>query len=76
MPLRTLVILVAIALIVLAVRRLWQSSRPTGKQPQKSAHMVKCTYCGVYVPESEALSSGNHFYCSGAHLKEDREKKG
>jgi uncharacterized protein len=31
---------------------------------------VQCAYCGVYVPEQEALASGGHFYCSDAHRKD------
>jgi uncharacterized protein len=71
MPLRSLVILIAVALVVYAARRLWQSSRPASRRGQKSARMVQCAHCGVYVPEHEALTRGDRFYCSDAHLKED-----
>jgi len=71
MPLRTLVILIAVALIVIAVRGLLRSSRPAGRRGQQSARMVQCAHCGVYIPEHEALASGDRFYCSAAHLKDD-----
>ena len=75
MPLRTLVILVAVALIIMAVRGLWRSSRPAARRGQKSAHMVQCAHCGVYVPEHEALASGGQFYCSAAHLEDATDTK-
>jgi uncharacterized protein len=71
MPLRSLVILIAIALVIYAVRSLWRTSRPADKREQESARMVQCAHCGVYIPEREALSSGGRFYCSPAHLKDD-----
>jgi uncharacterized protein len=34
-----------------------------------TAHpMVRCSYCGVHLPRSEALLLGEHAYCSRAHL--------
>jgi uncharacterized protein len=75
MPLRTLVILIAVALVVMAVRGLLRSSRPAGRGGQKSARMVQCAHCGMYVPEHEALASGGRFYCSDAHRKDDARAK-
>jgi uncharacterized protein len=75
MPLRTLVILIAIALVVIAVRSLLRSSRPAGRREQQTARMVKCAHCGVYVPEHEALASGGRFYCCEAHRKENTRTK-
>jgi len=74
--LRSLVILVAVALIVYAVRRLWRSSRPEDKRADSVAHMVQCAHCGVYIPESEALSHAGRFYCSQTHLENDRDTGG
>ncbi len=34
---------------------------------QQSKAMVRCEYCGVYLPKEEALSSGNNRYCCEAH---------
>jgi uncharacterized protein len=76
MPIRTLVILIAVALIVIAVRGLWRSSRPENRRGQQSARMVQCAQCGVYIPENEALSSSGRFYCSEAHLKDNTGKAG
>ena len=73
--LRSLVILIAVALIVYGARHLWRTSRPAGKQRSGSAaHMVQCAHCGIYIPEHEALSHAGRFYCSQAHLDDDRDK--
>jgi uncharacterized protein len=72
MPLRSLVILIAVALVIYAARRLWQSSRPAGRRDQKSARMVQCAHCGVYIPEHEALTRGDRYYCSAEHLTDDK----
>ena len=31
--------------------------------------MVACAHCGLHVPESEGLRSGEAFYCSAEHLR-------
>lgn len=30
---------------------------------------VRCSYCGVYLPEKEALAKDQLWYCSRAHLE-------
>jgi len=34
---------------------------------QQSKAMVRCEYCGVYLPKDEAFISGNNHYCCEAH---------
>ncbi|MGH8118992.1 MAG: PP0621 family protein [Gammaproteobacteria bacterium] len=29
--------------------------------------MVRCEYCQLFLPESEAVLSGTHYYCSEEH---------
>jgi uncharacterized protein len=76
MPLRSLVILIAIALVIYAVRRLWRTSRPADKRGEQPARMVQCAHCGVYIPEHEALTHSGRFYCSQGHLKDDTDTGG
>jgi uncharacterized protein len=76
MPLRTLVILIAVALVVMAVRRLLRSSRTPSRRGQQAARMVQCERCGIYIPENEALSRGDRYYCSAAHLQDDTDARG
>lgn len=35
--------------------------------------MVKCEHCNIHIPEKEALHSGEHFFCSQAHLDDHRQ---
>ena len=42
--------------------------KPKTATGEQSKTMVRCDYCGIYLPEEEALSSGkNHYYCCEAH---------
>jgi uncharacterized protein len=31
---------------------------------------VRCAHCGVHVPQSQALSQDQRWYCSQAHLEQ------
>ena len=31
--------------------------------------MVRCAQCGVHLPRSESLTSGNAYYCSAEHRR-------
>jgi uncharacterized protein len=72
---RTLVIIIVLALIIMIARRLWQTPRPPARPGRQPGKMVQCANCGVYIPVQEALSRGEHFYCSQAHLNEDMDNK-
>ncbi len=42
--------------------------RPGAEQPS-TGRMVRCAHCGLHLPESEAVRSGDgRDYCSPAHL--------
>jgi uncharacterized protein len=69
---RTLVILIALALIFMVGKRLWLSSRrPAEKAPGKPGQMVQCAHCGMHIPSQEALTRDGHQYCSAAHRDAD-----
>lgn len=68
---RTLLIIIALVIIFMVVKRLWQKPRPTGASGKQSGKMVQCANCGIYIPEQEALTAGDRRYCSQAHLDED-----
>ncbi|MBB2495415.1 PP0621 family protein [Aquipseudomonas ullengensis] len=64
-----------IALITAAVwlwRRLKRPATPAQKAaPQDDpAPMVRCAQCGVHIPQLQALSADNRWYCSQAHLQQ------
>jgi uncharacterized protein len=71
---RFLAIFIALAIIVVLVKRLWPSSRPPATRMREPGQMVQCAHCGIYIPEQEALHQGDQFYCSRSHLDANSHK--
>jgi uncharacterized protein len=70
---RILLILIALAVIVLLVKRMWLTPGAGGQRNKRlPGEMVQCSHCGVYLPEQEAIRDGKQFYCSQQHLDADR----
>lgn len=48
-----------------------QDIPPISRSAQASPveNMVICAYCGVHLPESDAVRDGASAYCSSAHLQ-------
>jgi uncharacterized protein len=68
MPGRLLLILILIAIVILALRRLKRSaSRPNVRKETATGRMVQCAACGLYLPEQEALMHQGKYYCSQSH---------
>jgi len=64
---RTLLIVVAIFVAMVIIKRLL-AGRPKAPPAQAPApKLVQCAHCGVHVNESQALRSGDHYYCSADH---------
>lgn len=69
---RTLVIIIVLALVIMIARRmLARPKTPVRRKQASNEHMVQCAHCGIYIPEQEALQRAGVFYCSQAHLDED-----
>lgn len=68
---RTLVIIIVLALIVMIAKRLLQKPQTPARRSQTDEHMVQCASCGIYIPEQEALQRAGRYYCSQTHLEED-----
>ena len=64
---RTLLIFIALAIIFTLGKRLWSQSRNRPQTRKLNGHMVQCARCGVYVPESEAISHDGLHFCSAEH---------
>lgn len=72
---RILLILIALAVIIMLVKRMWLPPRSGGQRNKRlPGEMVQCKHCGVYLPEQEAIRDGERFYCSNEHLDADRRK--
>jgi len=69
-----------IALIAAAVwfwRKLkGQVSTPKPPAEREAAPMVRCAHCGVHLPRDRALSHDQQWYCSQAHLEQDKGSRG
>ena len=68
---RTLVIIIVLALIVVIAKRLLKRPQTPAKRSQKNERMVQCANCGIYIPEQEALQRAGRYYCSQTHLDDD-----
>lgn len=70
---RLIFLVLAIALVYWLLRRFRQPPSET-QDTSQTEDMVSCAYCGLNLPKSEALSSGNNFYCCEAHRLESKSE--
>lgn len=73
--LRLILILIIGWLIWTALRPMFHS-RPKStktKSPGEVENMVRCDYCGLNLPEREAIYEDNHYYCSEAHRQRSNQ---
>ena len=59
-----LILITVIALVYLIVR---SARKPKVNISEKSTEMVKCKNCDLNLPKSEAIQSGENWFCSEAH---------
>ncbi len=69
MLLRLLILTLVFYLLLLGLRRLLRGRRPA-RQADGSLRMVRCSRCGVHVPEHEAVRRGEAWYCSREHARQ------
>ncbi|HDP89106.1 MAG TPA: hypothetical protein ENN42_04000 [Thioalkalivibrio sp.] len=72
---RTLLIVAAIAVAVLLVRRLLATRPPREDKPprvQQGRDMVRCAHCGLHIPANTAVHAGGKTYCSDEHRRLDQ----
>ena len=59
-----LILITVIALVYLIARL---ARKPKVSISEKSTEMVKCKNCDLNLPKSEAIQSGENWFCSEAH---------
>jgi uncharacterized protein len=64
---RVLLYAALFAILYLALKR-W-SGTPRRRARLLTTRMVRCAYCGVHVPEGEAIGEGPRFFCSPEHRR-------
>ncbi|MCG5515057.1 MULTISPECIES: PP0621 family protein [Ectothiorhodospira] len=65
-----LFLIAAFVLVFMVVRLLLKTpdvKRPKHPQQVSSGHMLRCEYCGLHVPENEAVKEGPRAFCSNDH---------
>lgn len=70
MNLIRLLVIVAIVWLAFVLFKRWLAGKNqprSGPASRSQERMVKCAYCGVHVPESQALRSGDQTFCSPEH---------
>ncbi len=53
-----------------------QASTPKPPAEREAAPMVRCAHCDVHLPRDRALSLDQQWYCSQAHLEQDKGSRG
>ncbi len=70
-----------ILIIIIALLAYWiiKARKHTNKKIESltdaSEDMVRCTHCGVHLPESESIVSEGDFFCSDKHYQQHLESK-
>lgn len=64
---RTLLIVVAIFVALIIIKRLLTGRPHTPPAQAQAPKLVQCAHCGVHVDEQLALRTGDHYYCSPDH---------
>ena len=73
--LRIAIVLFGLWLILRFIKRALAKRRSDLPTPPPPADMLRCDYCGVFVPRTEAITAGTRVYCSNDHADADRAKK-
>lgn len=64
-----LAILFAVYWLFKSYKRKSVRGRERPHEHRGAEDMVRCAECGVHLPRSESLASGNAFYCSAEHRR-------
>lgn len=66
--LRLVIVLFGVWLVLRLVKRsLLKDDRPSPPAAAPPADMLRCDYCGVFVPRGEAVMARGKPYCSAGH---------
>ncbi|MEE9493328.1 MAG: PP0621 family protein [Gammaproteobacteria bacterium] len=79
---RSLIVIILVALLVSLYSRLTAKNKGTLKQKQKRQQKptkeiretVKCAYCEVYLPEKDAIKQQGRHFCSEEHAHKFLQK--
>lgn len=66
-----LLLLAAIVAVIYLLIRAYRSKTPSASTESVTEDMVRCAQCGVHLPRSESIESGERFYCCIEHRDAD-----
>lgn len=66
---RLLALIFIVWLVIHFAKRLLATGKRTATPGKKEviANMVRCEFCGLHIPEKEAIQTGEQYFCSKAH---------
>lgn len=73
--LRIALVLIGLWLILRLIKRALAKRHADSPSPAPPADMLRCEYCGVFVPRAEAVTAHAKVYCSSDHADAGRNKK-
>jgi len=73
--LRIAIVLFGLWLILRYIRRALAKRHSGSPASPPPADMLRCDYCGIFVPRSDAISASGKNFCSGNHADADRTRK-
>ena len=72
--LKIALILFGLWLILRLIKNALGRRKPPSPTPLPAADMLRCDYCGVYLPRTEAITDRAKVYCTREHADADRLK--
>lgn len=69
-------LLLLVLFVAFTVWRQWQARQAVNRRPpatEKPPLMVRCSHCGLHLPEQQAIRQDDQWFCSSDHLKADRD---
>jgi len=73
--LRIAIVLLGLWLVLRFIKRVLAKRRSDSSAPPPPADMLRCDYCGMFVPRGDAITASGKIYCSGTHADADRVRK-
>lgn len=68
-----IIIIVLLAYWIIKARK--HTNTETESLTDASEDMVRCSHCGVHLPESESIVSKGKYFCSDKHYQKHLESK-
>ena len=73
--LRIAIVLFGLWLILRFIKRALAKRHSDSPAPPPPADMLRCDYCGMFMPRSDAITASGKIYCSDKHADADRARK-